>query len=271
MDIKLIAVDLDGTLLNDESAVSIENLTAIKELNSRGIEVVPCTGRTLGEIPDAVKNNSEIRYVIYSNGAVVLDKKSSTEIKRCIPKDALCKMFERLEKYQVHVSVRTNGNCYIQSASTSDRDITYYNIIPAHEDVIKNYAIEIEDFSPWLNSLEDAEVVSLFFHSEADRQTIIREFSLINEVLCVESFDYNIEVISKDSSKGASLASLSNLLKIDKKNVCAIGDSGNDITMMNSAGVKLATSNANPKLKEICDKIICSNNEHVLDYVKKNF
>ena len=65
---KMVACDLDGTLLNSEFHVSQENKNAIKELSEKGIHFVPCTGRTLSEMRE-VANIPEVRYIIYSSGA----------------------------------------------------------------------------------------------------------------------------------------------------------------------------------------------------------
>ena len=68
MKYKLLACDLDGTLLDDNSNVSNENLTAIGELTKLGIEFILCTGRTFYEIPQVLRECEDIRYIIYSDG-----------------------------------------------------------------------------------------------------------------------------------------------------------------------------------------------------------
>ncbi|MDE6111277.1 MAG: HAD-IIB family hydrolase, partial [Eubacterium sp.] len=74
MDIRLIAVDMDGTLLNDYSEVGEENLKAIRRLSEKGILVVPVTGRTYNEIPAEVRNEESIKYFVYSNGSGIYER-----------------------------------------------------------------------------------------------------------------------------------------------------------------------------------------------------
>lgn len=74
---KIITSDLDGTLLNSRSEISSENLRAIHELSNRGIYFVPSTGRTVSELPAEIINDPAIRYIIHSNGAVLLDRQIS--------------------------------------------------------------------------------------------------------------------------------------------------------------------------------------------------
>jgi len=76
MPYRLIAADLDGTLLNDSGEISDENLRAAEWLAGRGVWFVPATGRTLAEIPARVKNSPAVRRILHSNGAVLLDKES---------------------------------------------------------------------------------------------------------------------------------------------------------------------------------------------------
>ena len=70
---KLIASDLDGTLLNEQSRISRENLDAITALTEKGVYFVPSTGRTYTEIPEQITEHPSIRYFIYSNGSVIYD------------------------------------------------------------------------------------------------------------------------------------------------------------------------------------------------------
>ena len=96
-DFKLITVDLDGTLLDDQCRVSENNLSAIKSLSKKGIFVVPCTGRTLAEIPESLKNNKDIRYIIHSTGSVILDTFTNQKVLNCISKDIAQKIFKLIK------------------------------------------------------------------------------------------------------------------------------------------------------------------------------
>ena len=270
-DYKLIAINLDGTLLNDNNRISKENLCAISKLKDLGVNVAPCTGRSIAEILDAVKNNPDIRYIIYSNGAVVFDKLTNSTIKACISNKTALKLFEILSQYQVHYTIRANGNCYIEKGSADCHNVSFYNIIPSHNDVIKNYSTEIEDFSTWKSSRDDIEVVAVFFHNLDEKARCKKQLSKIDEILFVEACESNFEILSKDAGKGAGLASLSRLIGVEKNSVIGVGDSGNDIPMMQSAGMRLAVSNATEELKKMCDKTICSNNEHAVQYILDNF
>ena len=84
-------------------------------------------------------------------------------------------------------------------------------------------------------------------------------------------FEYNLEIMSTKAGKGNALSALADMLKIQRSKTISIGDSGNDITSIESAGLGLAVSNATDSLKAVADDIICSNEEHIVAYVLENF
>ena len=117
-EFKLIAVDLDGTLLNSQSKISEKNLLAIEKLKSRGIYFVPCTGRTLSEIPFVLRDNQNIPYIIHSNGSVVLNTKTNERMLNTLSKQTAKKIFEIISNYKAHVTIRHNGNCFVKKAAS---------------------------------------------------------------------------------------------------------------------------------------------------------
>ena len=125
---KLITVDLDGTLLDNQCRVSENNLSAISSLSKKGIFVVPCTGRTLAEIPESLKNNKDIRYIIHSTGSVILDTFTNQKVLNCISKDIAQEIFNVLSDFDVHIAIRHNGFCHVQTGTTDKKSIEYYNI-----------------------------------------------------------------------------------------------------------------------------------------------
>ena len=170
----------------------------------------------------------------------------------------------------MHLTVRHGGCCYYEKGSVTDANIAYYNVIPAHVDVLKNYAISVDNFAARAQDFDEVEVISSFFHSYAEREECKRRLTKNDEIRVVDVADSNIEILSINAGKSAGLSLLTNLLGLKKENVAAVGDSGNDLPMMQSAGLRIAVSNATDALKSVSDKIICSNNEHALMYILNN-
>ena len=103
---KIVASDLDGTLLNKDQTVSEENLCAISEMNRLGVEFVPTTGRGMNEIDRSLINSPDIRYIITSNGAVLFDKNIGKPLlTRYVSKDSVHLILEALRPYNVFIAV----------------------------------------------------------------------------------------------------------------------------------------------------------------------
>ncbi|MBE6687704.1 MAG: Cof-type HAD-IIB family hydrolase [Ruminococcaceae bacterium] len=268
---KIVASDLDGTLLNSKSEITKENIDAINKLCQKGIFFVPSTGRTLSEIPSDIKNLSCIRYFIYANGAAVLDRTTGNRVLNCISDKDGRYIFDILKSFEAHVSFRTDGQCYVDSRFQNDADFEYYNVCEAHRVVVRNFAEYSDDFENISQNADDIEVISAFFHSYQDKIKC-RELIEKNSALkAVEVSEYNLEIINTDAGKGNALGILSEMTGVPCERIISIGDSDNDSSIIKAAGLGLAVSNSCEELKIIADEIICSNDEHVVEYVLKHY
>ena len=266
---QILAMDLDGTLLNSQAKVTDENLMAIKELNKRGIFCVPCSGRSLGEMPKLIVDNTDIRYIIHSNGSRVLDKLTGQTISASISRNTANKIFDTVANFQAHTTIRANGNCYIKANTDDDFNIKFYNLCDSHVDAISN-AIKKEDFDEWKYGTEDIDIVAVFFHDDNERLKCKEILEKEEDLLLVSVAPYNIEIISKRAGKGNGLLQLAKMLNIDKKGIAVVGDSGNDLPMMKIANTRFVVSNASAQIKDFASHVICSNDEHAIEYILKN-
>ncbi len=263
---KILASDLDGTLFNSRSEVSLENLAAIAALKGRGVQFVPCTGRTLSEVPDILKENGDIRYIIHSNGAVIFDKKTDTRVLYGISGATASRLFTTLGRFRAHLAVRYEGNCYIDAAQDVHEVAAYYNLHPWHVAALSGpgHAIPKDNFGAWLRTLDGVEVVAAFFHSEEERQECRRALLETGELQVAEVAAYNLEIFSRDAGKGNALLHLADMLAIPHAQTAAVGDSGNDISMISAAGCGFAVQNATPALMAVADRTVCSNDDHAI-------
>lgn len=268
---KIIASDLDGTLLNNASQVSRENIEAIAGLTAKGVWFVPCSGRTFAEIPQAIRENENIRYIIHSNGAVVLDKQTGNRIQTCIPNALGRKIMDILTACQTHITIRCDGNCYVDSKQQTPEDFVYYNVIEAHVDCVHHYAQYRDDFNQLAYSLDNAEVFSAFFHSYEEKLACRKLLEADGRLRVVEASEYNLEIMNIEAGKGNALYALCDLLGVDYEATISMGDSDNDSSVTQAAGLGLAMENACDSLKAIADEIICSNEEHGVAYVLNRY
>ncbi len=268
---KIIISDLDGTLLNNQSKVSNENINAIKELSGKGIHFVPSSGRTLGETPKEVLNIPGIRYIIYSNGAVILDRKTGETFSECIPKTQAKFLLDTLNSYETLMTVRFNGEGYFDATRQSIEECKYHHVEELHRNVVAKTGIMSENFDELCYSFDNIEVISVFFHSDKELNECKKILEETGDYLIAEAFAHNLEVFSSKAGKGNGLKRLSALLDINLKDIISVGDSMNDATMIETAGLGLAVSNAADGIKKICNDVICSNEEHAVKYIKEHY
>ena len=268
---KIVATDLDGTLLNNQSDISCENIEAISELFKKGAYVVPASGRSFSEMPEKLKNHPDIRYFICSNGASVYDKMNDDKKTFFIKKTALKEIFDVLKSCEVHISVRYDGKLLVESGIQTEENFKYYNLCEPHCVVVRNFSKQIENLEDYCLSNDDTEVVSIFFKN-ADDKIKCGEILEKNEDLLITSVDeFNLEIFDKEAGKGNALLCLADMVGADRMQTISIGDSDNDMSMIQKAGLGLATSNACDSLKQEADEIICSNEENVICFVASHY
>ena len=272
MKYSLIAVDIDGTLLNDRSELSGENRKAIDALSQKGIAVVPVTGRTYYEIPEAVRKCESIRFFVYSNGACIFDREQGTVYSSTIPCETAADIFSLLDSYETYTEVYSAGYPWADGAKLNAECFDYYGISRRFQKIIEKSRKTVSDFSSELKSESlKPELFNSFFRSEKDRDECREKlYEHFPDIEAVSSLGLNLEIMNEGTNKGTGLLKLCDIIKTDPAKVIAIGDNDNDIRLFEIAGMRCAVSNACEKLKAMATEIICSNNEHVIDYVEKN-
>ncbi len=271
-DCKLIVSDLDGTLLGSDMTVSPQNEKAIEKLNELGILFVPSSGRTLYEIPECVRENPNIRYITYSNGTAVYDKDAGRKIiSHEISREDANKTVDILKDYDVLWTVHIDGRMYYDPNRASDEIFKYYQLTDYYRDVVLTGA-KTDNIEKLAREAESVESFFVFFHSdEVQNEVGKRLISEVGSITVTASIAHEFELCSGEAGKGAALSELSELLGIPGEKIIAIGDSENDTPMFPYARLALAVSNGREEARELADKVICSNDEHVADYVLKNY
>ena len=269
---KIVASDLDGTLLNKEQLVSEENLRAIAQMKRLGVEFVPTTGRGMNEIDLSLINSTDIRYIITSNGAVVFDKEiGKPTLTRYIPRDVVRLTLETLRPYNVFIVVHEGGKTYFDKDKYNTEFLNLCGVDPYYGYIIGKYAEGVEDFENFLLSSDEMELICLFFELDEGVRYSKQIFEDSRKLCAAAPSKNYLEVYSCDAGKGKTLAAFAEKLGVDIEDVIAVGDSNNDYTMIERAGLGLAVANACDALKEIADQTICYNSEHIAEYVLENF
>lgn len=271
MDYKIVASDLDGTLLDSNGNISVENFEAIKQIADKGVYFVPASGRTLKEMPKQLVENENIRYIIYSNGAVVYDKITDEKITLCMPDSIKNELVDLIFNCDSHLTIRFDGMGYVDKKMQTEEHFRYYQINPEHKGVILDYAQYCDDFETVCRNCEDVEVISVFFKHLKDRDKCISLIEKSGTLGYANIYENNLEIFSLTAGKGNALKALCEKIGCDIDKAIATGDSDNDAMMLKMAGVGLAPSNAPRRIKDVADCVICSNDEHVAKYIYESY
>ena len=263
---KLIACDLDGTLIGSNLKLSKENYEAIKEIADKGILFVPTTGRTICEMEE-IFNMPEIRYVIFSNGAVVCDKLTGENIFLGLDEKNFSFIYDTASKFNMYMVVHKDGKTYADKKKSTM--FSKYNVSREVVKLVKEHCILCDDLEKVV--CDSVECVSIFFASKEETDSCRDILSSNPDLYIVEGWECNLEIFYKNAGKDNALKILVEKLNLDMKNVISIGDSDNDTKMTVISGLGLAVENACDILKNNADEIICSNDEHVVRYVIDNY
>ncbi len=260
-DIRLVALDMDGTLVNSMKKVAPEELEALSQALSRGIHVVAASGRTQHTLPSEILAMEELRYFISCNGAKVTDRFSGeTVYRRNICQSDMLKIMEHAKSCHCVREVALDDSLYLAREDDEDE----LGFLPPHQHAFLRSARTLtDDLEAMMQSAKDgAEKILIFFH-RADELQAFRLWLEENFSLCVSSsLDTNLEINALGVSKGSALCALARHLGIAMEQVMACGDSENDIDMLKAAGLGIAMANSTPEALAAADAVTLSNDQH---------
>lgn len=262
MAIRLVALDMDGTiLLDDHLTVTPAVRQAICAAAQKGVQVVPATGRVFSMLPDVFLQMEEVRYVINSNGASVRDLQEDKVIyQKCISVETAGKILEMLEPYGLLIQFYCEGNIY-----TEKRLMKHVDELPFSKEFIteiRKTQQEVDSLRTFLQEHpEGIEKCNLAHVPSPLREELWKTFGAMPELAVVSSAGSNLELNRRDASKGDALRHLCEQLHIAPEEVMAVGDSGNDIEMLQFAGYSVAMGNSTPDAMEAAKYRTASNQE----------
>ena len=265
MSRKLIAFDLDGTLLDDEKRIPPENLRALEAAAARGWVPVPATGRIVRGIPEPVKRLPGLRYFIVSNGAGVYDAAEDRLLYRGdVPLELALRCYEYMDTLPVIYDCYQNESGWM-TRSMYEACAPYFPTEPHMLEIVKRLRVPVDDLKETLRQRgEPLQKLQMFFKPEDldERERQLRRIpELFPELVATTSVSNNIEINSVNAGKDKALLALAEHLGIRREDTVAFGDGTNDLAMLRAAGLGVAMANADPKVKAAADEITGSNND----------
>lgn len=263
-DIKLVALDLDGTLFDNSSRISKRNLTAIRSITDKGIHVVISTGRPFEGIPfDQIKGTG-INYAITANGSGIYEISTGKCLyENAMDEELVTPILNFLLTRDIHMDAFIGGKGYtpVQCVETAQK-LT----VPSS---IKNYIIttrtRLDNILQFIHENQlKVQKMTLNFYPAADGTLIdretVRKFLVSNPSITTVCGGYNnLEFTRADANKGVGLRKLAEILGVNPDATMAIGDTENDLAIIEAASIGVAMGNATDAVKARADYVTTTN------------
>lgn len=266
MKYKLVAIDMDGTLLNSEKQISERTRKAIERAKVQGTHVVICTGRILKSALYYSKSLGLNNPLIACNGALIVDETQNIIYEKPLEKEKVRQISNLANLEEIYCHFYDESNFY--SNTRSEEILKFYNEGNSEVNVDVNVFNDIEE----IMAMEDLNVYKfIFIDNNRDKLNNLRDkLNDLGNINTTSSWINNIEAMGPNVSKGEALKALCEILKIEHKEVIAIGDSENDLSMLKFAGLGVAMGNGDELIKEHSDHVTDSNdNDGVAKVIEK--
>lgn len=260
-EIKLIALDLDGTLLTTDKKLTDYSREILAKAIAQGCEVVVASGRPISAIPKELLEFPGTRYVVSANGARIVDlKEKKTLYENLIPVETAAKVLDVLAEYDDIYEIFVDGIGYTKADGMARLEEYFSN--PAMREYMVETRIPVEDVKATLYQYnKPLDKVQGIFHSREEKKPAAKQLAEIPGLEVTGAFGFNHEINAAGTSKGLALKKLGELIGVGVGEMMACGDGMNDYDMLQTVGLSVAMVNGHPEVKEMADYVTVSNDE----------
>lgn len=276
---KLVAIDLDGTMLNSYGMVTENTKQAIKNTINKGTEVIIASGRPIDSIKTIAKEIGSENYFIAGNGALIYDiKKDEIIYEKFMNKQKVLEIIKICEENSIAYNIYTEKT--IIAKGLKYNVLYYYKENLKKEENKKTNITIVEDVYEYIKNLENEKFLKITVCDETKSvfNSIIRKLRTVEDIDVLDVLHmsrkmikqgtedvpieyYYTEISLKDVDKWKAIEYLANKMNISKDEIIAIGDNINDKEMIENAKVGIAMGQSTPVITEIADFVTLNNNE----------
>lgn len=275
-EIKLIAMDLDGTLFNHDGKITPKTITELNRVAAKGVHTVISTGRPFNGLPFEQIKDTKIDYALTTNGAAVYRIKDKACLyENTMDLELLTPVLDFILGKEIHIDLYIDGEGFTPIRCRQNLDRL------AVPESLKRYMratrTPVEDLIGYVKDCgKKIQKVNLNFYPQSDgtlayREETIQFLTSLSEIEVVCGGFNNFEISKAGVTKATGLKALTEYLGTSLEETMAVGDSENDFSMINAAGLGVAMENASDDIKAIADYITTSNEDDGVGEAIKKF
>lgn len=260
MSIKCIALDLDGTTLQDDKTLSDRTRAAIRLAKEKGVHVVIATGRCFDSLPDCVRELTEIEYAITSNGAAIYNMRDGVCLRKfSISENAVEKILKYAREVPFALEIFCDGKAYAAKEYISAPHL--YGIPVNMTGYIESTRNGVEDIAAFaIKHKHELDCIDILLrHKEQQRDLYDFLKQIKDEVYVTTSVDNRIEISSWEAGKHTGLQYILERINVDVAEAAAFGDENNDVEMLKYVKYGMAVENASLECRLAAAKVVPSN------------
>lgn len=270
-DYKLIALDLDGTLLNSNKQLSVENAAALRLASSRGVQIVPTTGRFFDGMPQVIRALPYLNYAITINGAQVQDLHSGEIVYRAeLPLPRALAILEYLDTLPVIYDCYC-GNWGWMTRAMQEQAAQFISD-PHSLKMVRELRTPVDELKSYLRARGEAvQKLQFFVKDPSCRPAVMAELERrFPGIAASTSLANNIELNDAAANKGDAVRALAAHLGLSMAQTISFGDGSNDLSMIRACGLGVAMANACPAVLAAADRVTASCDEDGIAAVIKS-
>ena len=270
MTYKLLAFDMDGTLLNSQKKISPKTLAAISELSRRGVFVAVSTGRGVAEMAEHMEKLNFMHYGILESGGLVYNFFNETPVAlHTIEESIAQKIIDAgiIENTMIHIHTIKGS---IQRAEDIKNAADFQ--IAVYQEMYERISTHCDDFKKFVHEHSNEILkINLYHRNLESRLRSLERLKNLNITLAFSEIT-SLESSPKGVTKGAGLVELCKFLNIDVAETVAVGDAPNDIDILKTAGIAAVMGNASDEIKKFAD-FVTDDNDHdgIVKVIEKYF
>lgn len=258
----IIALDLDGTLLDSDKKLSETNRAALEKADAAGYEIVPTTGRFYNGMPEEIRQLPYIRYVITINGAEVTELETEKVIYQAqLPWQQAVEMASWLDDKRVIYDCYMDNSGWMSEAHKARIDEVVEN--PHSRRLLHDLRKPVPELKAFLRETQHGVQKLQFFAEDAEERLEMMKVlpELFDDIAVSTALPQNVEINQSRANKGEALTALAGYLGVDIGDTLSFGDGLNDLSMIIAAGTGIAMGNGAEEVKVAADWIAPTNDE----------